>query len=806
MPAHLRLLGGVALEASDGPVTGRAAQKRRLAVLALLAVAPARTISRDKLIAWLWPDADTEQARRLLSVALYEIRRAIGDEALISRGDDIVLGPSISSDVEAFEAALNRGDHEAAVGLYGGPFMDGFHASDTQELERWIDGRRDGLGRAYAQALESCAQVRLSRGDALGAAEIWRRRAVLDPYNARVALGLMTTLDAAGDRAGALQHARVHTLLVQEEFGAAADPEIEALSTRLRRDERLPTHSAPRGMAEHTGTIGAAWLARTAEHISADAPAAIPDAPMSTAGAPLLPLGQPVPAHVAGHHRVGRRRVAAGVVGVAAVGSLVALAISQTNGGAPPVSAAGLHSVAVLPFENLSRPEGVGRFGDGLAEEIISALSRLDELRVVARSSSFAFRGNVDMREVGRRLDVSHALEGTLQIGGDRLRVYARLIDTSSGYEVWSDSYDRPWQMDMVNMLAIQEEIARAVVSELEVRLVGSAQSRRLVTLSTRDPAAALSYSEGREHFHRRTVSSLLQALAHFHRAVSLDSSYALAHAAIAETNTLLGAFDYAALAPATAYEAARAAAKRALATNPDLAEAHAALANVHFNYDWDWHTAEAAYQRATRVSPNFAEAYHWYSLFLSARGRHAEAREAILVALERNPLSMPTLAGLARQHYFAREFDASIAAYRNAVERDSLYVTAHVGLGMAYVQAGRLAEGIAEYRLAAALLGMKAPVISGLLGHALGRAGRAAEARVELAALEAASAGAYVPAEYRAVVHIGLGETERALDALEEAFQRRSGGIAYLAVEPMVDPLRSEPRFRSLSRRARLQ
>ena len=233
MTFRLRLLGGAILERDDGTLlVGRAAQRHRIALLALLACTPGAGLSRDKLIGLLWPESDTERARNLLNVSVYELRKSLGDDALLSAGDELRLnGDAVSSDLADFTAAMEREDHDAAVALYRGPLLDGFFVDDAPELERWTERERARLADAYARALEALAGAAERRGDRRGAAEWWGRRAAHDPYDSRVALLLMQALDAAGHRAGALQHASIHERLLQEELGMPTAPAVRALAT-----------------------------------------------------------------------------------------------------------------------------------------------------------------------------------------------------------------------------------------------------------------------------------------------------------------------------------------------------------------------------------------------------------------------------------------------------------------------------------------------------------------------------------------------------------------------------------------------
>ena len=239
----LRLFGGAALEADGRPLTGRATQKRRIALLALLATASRGCLTRDKIMGYLWPEHDTEQARHLLSVALYELRKALGDEVITARNDEVRLDVSLMpSDVTEFDEALAARELERAAALYSGPFMDGVFVSDAPELERWMAVERERYAREYRQVLEALAHEQAARGEDRAAVEVWRRLVAEDPFNSRLSVGLMRALERVGDRAGALQHARVHAVLLREEFGAEPVPEVEVLAERLRSE---PVPSAP---------------------------------------------------------------------------------------------------------------------------------------------------------------------------------------------------------------------------------------------------------------------------------------------------------------------------------------------------------------------------------------------------------------------------------------------------------------------------------------------------------------------------------------------------------------------------------
>lgn len=749
----LRLLGNATLENEHGSVSGRAVQPRRLALLALLALSPRKSLSRDKLLAYLWPESDTEQARHLLSVAVYELRKAMGEATLITARDDVALATNnLQIDVDAFDAAMDAGEYELAVQLHAGPLLDGFHINDAPEFERWVDAQRAHLARRFAEALEKVAHARAEAGDTEGAVTAWRRLAAHDPYSARVVCGLMLALENAGDRAGALQHARTHASVMRDEFGAEPDPEVTTLADRLK--------TAPREA-----------------HIveSKRAPFVSANARTRASGSPLNRAAQLV------------------VVIIVVLGASL---LWRTQRGRS-TAAQGPISIAVLPFDNLSPGDTTGYFSDGLSEAIISALSRVPSLNVVSRNSSFAFRGNVDPREVGKRLRVGHVLEGTVRMNGNRVLVTAHLISTRDGYEVWSEDYDQVFEM--ANFISIQQQIAHSAVSELAERFNRTLDQGATTETSTGDVQAFEHFVAGKHFFHRRTVPDLQRSVKLYEQAIARDEDYALAYAGKAEVFVLLGAYDYGALAPKVAYTTARAAADRALEIDPNLAEAHSALANVRFNYDWDFTGAEAAFQRAIQLSPGYATARHWYSLMLQAQKREREAFEQIMRARELDPLSSVTSTGLARHYYYTRKLPNAIQEYKRTIAVDSAFVTAHVGLGLCYAAIGQYEAAIQSYENAARILGMRTPLTSGLMANAHGLAGRLEQAREHVRFVEAVAATRYVPAEYLAVAYIGMGDADAAFAALDKAAANRSSGVVYLDVEPLVDPIRNDPRFAAL-------
>jgi DNA-binding SARP family transcriptional activator len=315
---YLRLLGGLSLEEDAVILSGRAAQKRRLALLALLATAPLRALSRDKVMGLLWPDKDEDQARHLLSVAVYEIRKELGEDVLQSRGDDLVLDATLlGSDLDDLRLAVEEGNLDRATALYAGPFLDGFFLSGSTAFDQWVEQERDRVAHDICGAFEDLAERLEAGGDVLKAVDAWRRLAALDRYNSRIALRLVGALAAAGNRTGALQFARVHVALLQDEFQTEPAPEFMALVESIR--------SAPAPAAPTPAPPQPLPLPRLTPPLPVPLPRPRLTPPLPRLTSPP-PLPRPIPALVRRHRprsppRARRRRVRGGLSGGAATES-----------------------------------------------------------------------------------------------------------------------------------------------------------------------------------------------------------------------------------------------------------------------------------------------------------------------------------------------------------------------------------------------------------------------------------------------------------------------------------------------------
>ena len=776
----LKLFGAPAIESAGGLVTGRAAQGHRLALLAVLALARGRSVTRDKLIALLWPESPPDRARHQLSDAIYIVRNALGAEVIRSAGDDLVLNPdAIASDVGTFEGLLDKGRPEVAVDAVAGPLMDGFHLSDGAEFERWLDGERARLTGRYAAALETLAEASEPRGDFIGAVGWWRRLAAHDPYSGRVALRLMRALDAAGDRAGALKHARIHAALLREEFEAEPDPDVKAFAERLRIEP--PARGVPEAVTPPPAPPTASLSPSSARPLGANT---------TSLEAVPTPASILAPASTATRRTWSTRSYA--VVAILLLVLAVAAAVNLSRaGGAPPHAA---RSLAVLPFVNMSPDSANDYFSDGLSEEIITALSHIDGLRVAARTSSFALRdGNLDVRVIGDTLGVDAVLEGSVRREGNRLRVIAQLIDAKTGYHIWAGDYNR----EMADVIAVQYEIAKAIADALELRLPPGQSARR--TERTPSFAAYDLYLRALYLRSRLNEDALEQATKFLDRAIELEPDFALAYAAKA---TIVGPRIYYHYVPREqGVRDMRAAVARALELDPNLAEAHVARGVLALFYEWDWESADRALHQAVQRNPNHP--YAWFELanYLHAMGRIEEAAEARSRAVALDPLDARLPMILAMDYVVLGKFDDALAQYERVRRLDpsnaltlGLGPSIPVGPVRIFLARGHDAEAVEELLRVAALRGAT-PAEMAAMREGFATSGMRGVWRGWLD-MDLRQFGGRIDPMRAASLWASAGDTTRALDWLERAYADRIPGLIFVRSDPVFAGLRSHPRF----------
>jgi len=497
----------------------------------------------------------------------------------------------------------------------------------------------------------------------------------------------------------------------------------------------------------------------------------------------------------------------AGILAVALAGTVWRLQVGDRTGTAQP-SARTLEDgqrptmIAVLPFENLGAADD-DYFAAGMTDEITGRLGAVSGLGLVpSRATQRYARTDMTMRELGRELGIDYLLVGSVRwagaaTGARSVRITVELLRARDERQLWSTSYDRV----IDDIFEVQSSIAAQVSERLGITLLEGERSR-LSAKPTENHEAYRLYLKGRYFWNKRTEENVQIGLDYFQQAVDLDPGYSLAWVGIADTWIFRGW--YSRLAPREAFPKAKSAAMRALALDSTLAEAHASMAHIHLEFDYDWDAAEREYRRAIELDPRYPIAHHWYGGFLSAMGRHDEALRQAETARALDPLSLIIQTWVGLRYYFAGKYEEAIAEYRKALELDQDFAPAHWHLGWAYQQTGRFREGVSEAERALALDSENLLYLASL-GQAYARAGMTSEARATLARLAQASTNRHVSAYHVAVIHIALGDTRAGLDWLERAYDEQSPWIGYLRVDPRVDPVRSHPRFEGLLEKARL-
>jgi TolB-like protein/DNA-binding SARP family transcriptional activator/Tfp pilus assembly protein PilF len=776
---RLKLFGGLSVETDGGAVTGRATQRRRLALLALLA-ASARGTSRDRLVAYLWPDANAENGRRFLSDSVYRINQALGGDVIVSSGDDLRLDAQrLPHDLGEFEESLGRGDAETAVGLYTGPFLDGFHLSDCPELERWVEAERARHAQSFASALERLAEEAQARGDR-NAIVLWRRLAAHDPYNSRIALGLMRALDAAGERAAAIQHAKIHETLLARELEVEPDAAVRELAEKFRRE---PARES-RGPA--------------ATDPPATALVAVPAAPALEAP-PALETSRTKRASVTAI-RLHSRTIALALIAGAIVMSLGAVWFAQTRNAdsavvAPTQTAAAPGTIAVLPFANLSGDRDNEYFTDGITEELIATLGRVPGVRVASRSSAFLYKNRpTDVREIGRQLGVSTVLEGSVRRVGQTLRISVQLVGTTDGYDLWAETYER----EVKDVFTIQEEIALAIVDRLRGTL-GDSSRVAIAERYTRDPEVYDLYLKGRFAWHQRTREGLLRSIDHFSDAVSRAPDYARAHVGLADALAVSAFYDY--LRPREAYPRAEAAARRAIAIDPTLAAPHATLGYINTYFHLDWESAEREFKQAITRDPGYSIGHQWYGNLLTVSRRFDEAERAFRAAQETDPLSVIAQAATGWTWYYAGKHDLAVRQLERVTAANPGFELAHLWGGLALTELERFDEAIA-WLDRAVTLSHRSALTRLTLAHTLARAKRPAStdsARAIVKELTSRRDQEYLPSYEVAKVYLALGDDPSTFVWLRRAIDERSHSRAFFDVDPQLEPIRQDPQFRAL-------
>ncbi len=834
----LKVLGGASIEGPDGPLTGRAAQRHRLALLALLAADP-RGMTRDKLIALLWPKKKAERARHALSDSIYRINKALSGEAVVAVGDELRLQDDIlPSDLTAFRRALEREDWEEAAEVYSGTFLDGFHLRDTVEFERWVDGERDRVARAFADALESLAEERAAAGDLKGAAAAWRRRADHDRYDSRVAVRLMEALEEAGNPAAALRHARVHAQLLEQEFGSEPDPEVAALADRIRNGPRADSGVAP------------------------GAPPAVADERRGEVAGSAAPDGLDVAADTPADASLVRRLTRWKWVGLGSVGALLLiLGVSWITDGrvstsepgsrgpvggdlAPDPGGDDARTMAVLPLEPLGGGPEIERLAGALHSDLITALGKTGRFRVLSRGSTLPYRaGERPVGVIADELDADLIVEGDLRRVDDRVRLNVHLAEGRTGELIWGDNMDRPFTVP--DLFALQTEIVDRIVGALE-RSLTPTERRRIGTPPTEEMPAWQYYHRAMDIFDGTRAGNLEQERL-LRRALEIDPSFAQAWASLSVAHAWRPLWTG---LPTSAWDSAEVFALRALDEDPRSGVAYAALSDVYGNQGIQARAIRTA-RRAVELNPNDAFAHHRLGRPLHERGDFVEglrhlnaaswlsrsrshyhawaghvwldlgeyrnARRRYEVALELEPEEWQALEGMAWLHLLQGRPDSALA-------RAERLETSHPGQPGPLASAGMIALFARDHPRAERILhdvvelAPDAPVHARsttlartMLGFLRQNAGDAAAADTLLERSldfvnDMIGMGAEAPRWPYEVAQIeaARGRVEDALDSLERAYDQGFRWAWMLERNPLLDPVRERPRFRGIVARIR--
>jgi len=493
-------------------------------------------------------------------------------------------------------------------------------------------------------------------------------------------------------------------------------------------------------------------------------------------------------------HHTGRKIVALTIVlAVIATGLLIFQFVRARSTSPSAATVITNKSIAVLPFDNLSRDPDNAYFVEGIQDEILTRLAKIADLKVIARSSTQRFQNKGDLPQIAQQLGVAHLLEGSVQKVNDQVRINVQLIKAANETHLWADTFDRK----LTDIFAVESEIAKTIADTLQAKLTGSEQ-RVIAARPTENAEAHQLYLKGRFFWNKRTGSDLKKSIDYFEQAIAIDPNYALGYAGVADAYVFLPGYNGG--APRDCFPKATAAAKKALELDNTLAEAHTTLALALWYYGFDFSQANKEFQRAIELNPNYATGHQQYgNNTLSALGRFGEAIAEGKRAVELDPLSLVINSDLGWNYYFARRYDDAITQMRKTLEMDPGYYYAHVNLGQVFAAKRAFDEAIGEYQKARAL--NDDPFVLGLLGHAYASSGDKTEALKILDQLKELSRQRYVNAYSFAAVYIGLGDKGEALHWLEQSYQDRAGAdIGWIRVDSLLDPLRDDPRFEALA------
>jgi eukaryotic-like serine/threonine-protein kinase len=496
--------------------------------------------------------------------------------------------------------------------------------------------------------------------------------------------------------------------------------------------------------------------------------------------------------------RPGARRRSAVLTLAAGMAVIVGVALALSVGSLRrrllgTASAAPIHSLAVLPLDNFSHDPEQDYFAEGMTEALITDLSKISALRVISRTSIMQYKGaKKPLPEIARELEVDAVIEGSVERAGDRVRITAQLIKAANDEHIWADSYVR----DLNDVLALQDDVAREIASQVQVKLTPQEQRQLASNRSTNSEAYQL-FLQGRFHWYKGDEPSLKKSIDYYREALAKDPNYALAYAGLADS---YAAFSDWYLPPRQVMPMATAAATKALQIDESLAPAHNTLCWIKIIYDWDWQGAERECRRAIELNPNFADAHDNYATLLSNVGRWKEMEEELQRAERLDPLSFRTYADGSVDYWLERRYDEAVAQAQKSIELEPNGFMAHSNLAFAYAEMNRLPDAVVEAQKGAEL--SDSPLAKGFLGYTYAAAGRTQEARKTVKQLEADFRNHFVCPYEIGTIHLWLGEKDEAFRWYEKAYDERSICMSLMKYDPRLDPIRSDPRYESLIRR----
>ncbi len=479
-------------------------------------------------------------------------------------------------------------------------------------------------------------------------------------------------------------------------------------------------------------------------------------------------------------------------VGLFFIGRFTARNTSTAAGNELPAK-----SIAVLPFESLSEDKSNAYFAEGVQDEILTRLAKVADLKVISRTSTQHFKSSPDnLPQIAKQLGVMNILEGSVQKSNDQVRVNVQLINAITDAHLWAEIYDRK----LTDIFTVESDIAKTIADTLQAKLTGSELSA-ISSRPTQDPVAQDLYVQGRHFLALRRDDNLPRAIEFFHQAIARDANFAAAYAGLSEALILLPR--YTGAHPGETRPQSRVAALKALELNPNLAEAHNALAKIAMDYDVDFAEATREFKRAIELNPNYAGAHHWFSGTLESQGKFDEAIAESKLGTELDPFSAVNLSDQGRVYGSARRFPEAKASFEKALAIDPAFSYAHWHYGEMLQVSGDLKGAAAEYAKSRTASNTPEPIaLSGQLAAIMGRP---EEARQALMALDEMEKHRYVDFFWRALLYLGLGDKDRALQFLEQSYANNEGyEIGLIKVDPMLDSLRAEPRFQALVKKVR--